>query len=73
MYASGKRMYDMFLKKRNVNSPLAYYEEDLYKAVFRVKKVAKEGSAVLLSPASASYDHFKNFEERGDIFKSLIF
>ncbi len=33
---------------------------------------AKEGEIVLLSPASASFDQFKNFEERGDYFVSVV-
>ena len=32
----------------------------------------RDGSVVLLSPACASYDQFKNFEVRGDAFKSLV-
>ncbi len=33
---------------------------------------SKEGDVVLLSPASASFDQFKNFEERGDYFVSVV-
>ena len=35
-------------------------------------KIAKEGEVVLFSPASASFDMFKNFAERGDLFKELV-
>ncbi len=32
----------------------------------------RPGAVVLLSPACASFDQFKNFEVRGDAFRSLV-
>ncbi|MDO5033747.1 MAG: UDP-N-acetylmuramoyl-L-alanine--D-glutamate ligase [Eubacteriales bacterium] len=36
------------------------------------RQEAKAGSAVLLSPAGTSFDRFKNFEERGQLFQKLV-
>ena len=44
----------------------------LEEAVNKAKEVSKKGSVVLFSPASASFDMFKNFEERGNKFKQIV-
>ncbi len=49
-----------------------YFTETLEEAVNTAKKVTKKGKSCLLSPAAASYEYFKNFEEKGDLFKKLV-
>ena len=47
-------------------------ESDFEVAVNKARKCASEGDVVLLSPACASFDLFKNFEERGNTFKNIV-
>ena len=46
--------------------------DSLEEAINICKDNANEGDAVLLSPACASWGMFKNYEERGDIFKKIV-
>jgi UDP-N-acetylmuramoylalanine--D-glutamate ligase len=45
---------------------------DLGTALALVSADAEPGDVVLLSPACASYDQYRNFEERGDHFRRLV-
>lgn len=45
---------------------------DLAAAVRCANAVAQPGDIVIMSPASASFDCFKNFMERGNLFKELV-
>jgi UDP-N-acetylmuramoylalanine--D-glutamate ligase len=47
-------------------------DETLDRAVAHAASLAAAGDVVLLSPACASYDQFRNFEERGDAFRRIV-
>ncbi|GIV85173.1 MAG: UDP-N-acetylmuramoylalanine--D-glutamate ligase [Candidatus Roseilinea sp.] len=44
----------------------------LEEAVAEAHRLAQPGDAVLLSPGGTSYDAFKDFAERGDLFRKLV-
>ncbi|MBP3892006.1 MAG: UDP-N-acetylmuramoyl-L-alanine--D-glutamate ligase [Solobacterium sp.] len=70
MYATGKRIYEE-LKAKGYQRDTLHLVEDLEEAVALAKKLTRMNRYCLLSPAASSYDHFKNFEERGDVFRKL--
>lgn len=46
--------------------------DDFEGAVNEARKMAQPGGVVLLSPACASFDRFKNFMQRGECFKKIV-
>lgn len=52
---------------------LSICEVDTYEeAVLEARRQAEPGEIVVLSPAGTSYDKFRHFEERGNLFKALV-
>ena len=72
MYATGKRIYSE-MEQKGLLRPGLYQVENLEEAVSLAKKLTRPHHACVLSPAASSYDHFKNFEHRGDVFRKLAF
>ena len=49
-----------------------YETQSVTDLVRQALKVAQAGDIVLLSPACASFDLFKNYEDRGDQFRKAV-
>lgn len=71
---TSKKIYEAVDKELNrQNKELDIYMCDEFaETVKTANKIAKQGQIVLFSPASASFDLFKNFADRGERFKELV-
>ena len=68
---AGRRIHQM-LPTTHYPLPTFIIEDDYTKIVPWCAEHTEKGGVVLLSPAAASYDAFKNFEVRGDFYREQI-
>ena len=69
--ATGEKIMKLLLDSGYPCDKIVYTKE--FEGAFRAAVgAAHEGDTVILSPASASFDAFKNFEARGNYFKELV-
>lgn len=55
-----------------IKVPVHFVQGTFVEILENARKLAKPGDAVLFSPACASYDMFKHFEDRGEQFTSIV-
>jgi len=71
-----KRVYTIGAAAAKIESQIKNVEivhaETLENALRRANTVAEPGDVVLLAPACASFDQFKNYEQRGQVFKEIV-
>lgn len=68
MGKDNSKLLDFFGKK----VPMIFSVDSIQKAVQLASDLGTEGDVVLLSPACASFDLFKNYEDRGRQFKAAV-
>lgn len=56
----------------NYNNLPIFRCDEFKAAVEKAREIAQPGDTVILSPACASFDLFKNFEDRGNTFKDIV-
>ena len=64
-----------FFENQFKNKIKFLYIKDLKHAILKIKKefkYDKKNKIILFSPSAASFDQFKNFEERGKYFNKLV-
>ncbi len=71
-----KRVYTIGAAAAKIESQIKGVEvvhaETLENAIRKASAVAQPGDVVLLAPACASFDQFKNYEQRGKVFKEIV-
>jgi UDP-N-acetylmuramoylalanine--D-glutamate ligase len=71
-----KRVYTIGAAAAKIESQIKGVEvvhaETLENALHRAHALAVPGDVVLLAPACASFDQFKSYEHRGQVFKEIV-
>lgn len=72
--ATGPKIKEAVMKAEGYKTgePVILDRDTLQAAVNTAYDMAEPGDVVILSPASASFDQFRNFEERGNAFKEFV-
>lgn len=68
----GDTAHEIRMAVEQVGFTKARIVKDLAEAVAVAAELAQPGEIVLLSPACASFDFFRNFDHRGEVFKELV-
>jgi len=68
---AGKRIRDGLEKMQHAKNQRLFTINQIHEISELIRLHTKPGAICLLSPAAASYDQFKNFEERGEVFKKI--
>jgi len=72
IYLFGKTQRKLYRALKKRHDVQVFRCETLISATKFASLKAKSGEVVLLSPACASFDAFKNYEERGNLFKQIV-
>ena len=71
-----KRVYTIGAAAAKIESQIKGVEvvhaDTVENALRKANAVAEPGDVVLLAPACASFDQFKNYEQRGQVFKKIV-
>lgn len=68
-YGETKEKINEFSKNNNID---CYMVDELKEATIKAYEISSEGDTILLSPACASWDQFKSFEDRGNLYKEIV-
>lgn len=68
-YGETKDRIKLYVDSKNIK---CYKFDNLHDSIIKANEISTNGDVVILSPASASWDQYDNFEIRGNEFKKIV-